>query len=180
MRLFTGIALPDEITGSLSRLIDLLRPAAHVRWSPADNLHVTTKFIGEWPETRLEELKQALAGVPAPATFDIQVRGFGWFPNPHSPRVLWVGVHAPDALRDLARHTDEAVAKLGVAAEKKPFSPHLTLARIGEPVPLLDLKRAIAEMKSDEFGQFPVPSWSLYLSRPGRRAPSTLVWRNTP
>jgi len=167
MRLFTGIALPDEIEANLERLIEDLRPTARVRWSPVRNLHLTTKFIGEWPGDRLEEMKRALAGVPSPGPFDIQVRGFGWFPNPHNPRVLWVGVHAPDALRDLARRTDEAAAKLGVVPEKKPYSPHLTLARIGDPAPLLELKRTIAGMPSDEFGSFRVDAWHLYLSQPG-------------
>jgi len=167
MRLFTGIALPGAIADNLESLLAGLRPAARIRWSPIRNLHITTKFIGEWPDERLEEMKGALAGVSSPAPFDIQVRGFGWFPNPHSPRILWVGVHAPEALRDLARRTDEATAKLGVVAEKKAYSPHLTLARIGDPVPLLDLKRTIAGLPSDEFGTFRVEAWHLYLSRPG-------------
>jgi len=167
MRLFTGIALPGEITGHLSGLIDQLRPTAQLRWSPSSNLHLTTKFIGEWPEDRIDEMKRALSSVPVPDPIYIQVRGFGWFPNPHSPRVLWVGVHASDGLRDLARTTDETVAKLGVATEKKPYSPHLTLARINGPASLLDLKRAIAGLPSDELGEFAVEAWHLYLSRPG-------------
>src|ERR1700693_2408083 len=50
MRLFTAIDLPPEVTGRLDGLIAKLRPLARIRWSPAANLHITTKFVGQWPE----------------------------------------------------------------------------------------------------------------------------------
>jgi 2'-5' RNA ligase len=50
MRLFTAIDLPPEVAGRLDALIAKLRPLANIRWSPAANLHITTKFIGQWPE----------------------------------------------------------------------------------------------------------------------------------
>jgi RNA 2',3'-cyclic 3'-phosphodiesterase len=167
MRLFTAIAIPDEIAANLEHLIDHLRPTARIRWSSARSLHVTTRFIGEWLPERLEELKHALSEVPPVPAFEIQVRGFGWFPNPHHPRVLWVGIHAGECLRDLAGWTDDATSRLGIARDEKRFLPHLTLARIGDPVPLLDLKHKIVELPSDEFGRFSVQSWGLYRSEPG-------------
>jgi len=53
MRLFTGLELPDDVAGNLAELIRRLKPAARIHWSPPENLHVTTKFVGEWPEARL-------------------------------------------------------------------------------------------------------------------------------
>src|SRR5579884_2491547 len=50
MRLFTGLDLPAEIVGNLKSLLRRLQPEAPINWSPPENLHVTTKFIGEWPE----------------------------------------------------------------------------------------------------------------------------------
>jgi 2'-5' RNA ligase len=170
MRLFTGIALPPETQAKLTRLIELLRSAAHLRWSPPYNLHITTKFIGEYPENRLDDLTAQLASVPRSGAFDIHVRGLGWFPNPHSPRVLWVGVHSGDALKELARVTDEATAKLGVEKETKRFSPHLTIARIKDAVPLAPLRSAIANLDADDFGTFQVDRFHLYRSTPGPSA----------
>jgi 2'-5' RNA ligase len=167
MRLFTGIALPKEIIGHLTRVVEHLRTAAHLRWSPPYNLHITTKFIGEWPEDRLPELINALQSVPVPTAFDVSVRGMGWLPNPHNPRILFIGVHADERLRTLARDTDDALAKLGVKPEDRPFKPHLTIARIKEAVPLDPLRRAIAELKSDDFGAFTADCFHLYLSSPG-------------
>ena len=64
MRLFTALDLPPEVLGRLDHLLRRLKPAARISWSPPENLHVTTKFIGEWPESRLAELKAALGGLP--------------------------------------------------------------------------------------------------------------------
>jgi 2'-5' RNA ligase len=165
MRLFTAVDLPGEIVTALSRLVNRLRPAARIRWSPPENLHITTKFIGEWPDDRLKEMEAALAALPAREPLEIQVRGLGFFPNPHSPRVFWAAVHAPGALAELARETEEALGALGVPKESRAFSPHLTLARIKEPVPLQALRQAIASLPAADFGAFTADRFYLYQSR---------------
>ena len=64
MRLFTGIDLPEDVRERLERLLMHLRPCAHLKWSPVYNLHVTLKFIGEWPEEKLPQLETALRSIP--------------------------------------------------------------------------------------------------------------------
>ena len=164
MRLFTGIDLPEGIKDNLDRVIAAFRPAAKIGWNSRKNFHITTKFIGEWPEERLAELKGALSALPSRDLIEIGVRGLGWFPNPRSPRVFWAGVVAPAELAELARETDEALARFGVPPESRAFSPHLTLARIRQPVPLAALHAAIAKLSSDEFGAFRAERFSLFLS----------------
>jgi 2'-5' RNA ligase len=164
MRLFAGLDLPAEVVGNLERLLDELRPAAKIAWSPPANLHITTKFIGEWPESRLPELMTALEGIPSRAAVAVGIRRLGFFPNPHSPRVFWCGVEAP-GLEALAADTDRAASALGIEPEKRAFSPHLTLARIKDPVPLQPLREKIAALPSLDFGEFAVNSFFLYLSK---------------
>jgi 2'-5' RNA ligase len=165
MRLFAAIDLSSEVLSNLERLIGQLRPNARIGWSRPENLHITTKFIGEWPEDRLEEVNATLRNLVSREAIPIEIRGLGWFPNPHSPRVLWAAVHAPQSLADLARETDKAVSRLGVPAEKRAYSPHLTLARIKEPVPLAPLRQAIAALRSAEFGAFTADRFYLYQSK---------------
>jgi 2'-5' RNA ligase len=167
MRLFTGIELPAEIATNLSRLIDALRPTAHLKWTPAYNLHLTTKFIGEWPEDRLTELTDRLKPLGSRGPIPISVEGIGWFPNPHSPRILWTGVKTGPELERLAQDTDEATAALGIPRETKKYSPHLTLARIKDPVPLVQIRQTIAQLPTVEFGSFQADRFHLYLSQPG-------------
>ncbi|MGD0200636.1 MAG: RNA 2',3'-cyclic phosphodiesterase [Bryobacteraceae bacterium] len=165
MRLFTAIDLPAELLAALGQLIGRLRPTARIKWSTPENIHLTTKFIGEWREERLGELEAALAALPARDPIEIQMRGLGFFPNPHHPRVFWAAVHAPAALAELVRQTEDALARLGIPRESRPFSPHLTLARIKEPAPMRSLQQAIASLPSTDFGSFTVDRFYLYQSR---------------
>ena len=164
MRLFIGLDLPAEVVRSLEELSGQLRPTARISWSPAANLHITTKFIGEWPEERLEELKSALAAVPSRPAIAVHVHKLGFFPNPHSPRVFWCGIEAP-GLDALAVDTDRATASLGIESEKRAFSPHLTLARIKEKINLQPLREKVASLPSLDFGRFDVQSFFLYRSK---------------
>jgi 2'-5' RNA ligase len=164
MRLFVGLDLPVEVVRSLDELSSQLRPTARIQWSPAANLHVTTKFIGEWPEDRLEELKTALAALPAREAIPVHIRKVGFYPNPHSPRIFWCGIEAP-GLEALAADTDRATSALGIASEKRAFSPHLTLARIKDRVDLQPLREKIAALPSLDFGRFEARSFFLYRSK---------------
>jgi 2'-5' RNA ligase len=171
MRLFTAIDIPEDVMEGLRSLLKRLMPLARLSWSRVENLHITTKFIGEWPQERLEELKRALAATPAPGPIEIAVRGLGWFPNQRRPRVFWAGIDGGEPLRELAQATEKAVARLGVPAEKRAYSPHLTLARIREAVPLDGLRGALEALPSEcgfDFGSFRASSFFLYLSANGR------------
>ena len=95
MRLFTGLDLPAEVVHNLELLLERLRPTARIHWTVPANLHITTKFIGEWPEERLGELKAALAALEPQPPIAVDIRKVGFFPNPHAPRVFWCGIDAP-------------------------------------------------------------------------------------
>ncbi len=153
----------------MGSLTDLLRPLqlkARLQWTPPENLHVTTKFLGEWPSEKLQLVLDALREVPKPAAFAMAVERLGFFPNPYSPRVLWAGVRAPQALAQLAHDTDRALKAVGVPAETRAYSPHVTLARVKPASALDDLRAAVAKHESAEFGWMEVTAFHLYLSRP--------------
>src|SRR5262249_44106079 len=135
--------------------------------SPVYNLHVTLKFIGEWPVQDLDKLEQALRSVAKRDPIPVDIRGLGWFPNPHHPRVFWAGVQAGEALKQLAHDIDSAIEPLGIAIEDREFSPHLTLARIKQPVPLQPLRQAVADLESVDFGTYRAATFHLYRSQPG-------------
>src|ERR1019366_8330267 len=108
-------------------------------------------------------LKAALGGLAARAAIGVRIRRGGVFPNAHSPRNFWCGIEAP-GLAELAADTDLATAALGVARERRGFSPHLTLARIKPPVQLQSLHGAIASLTTLDFGGFAAGSFFLYQS----------------
>ena len=164
MRLFTAIDLSDEVRAHIEILQSKLKPAARIHWSPAYNLHITLKFIGEWSQQRLEELTTVLRTISPVGPIAIAVHGIQWFPSQYSPRAFCVGVEAPQTLHDLAKATDAAVSALGVTKEQRAYSPHLTLARIRTPQPLPALHQAIANLASQDFGRFTAAQYHLYRS----------------
>jgi RNA 2',3'-cyclic 3'-phosphodiesterase len=170
MRLFTAIDLPAGARLRLERLLTALRPEAPIKWSPLDNLHITTKFIGEWAEQRLDEIHDALSQIAPREPFEISLRDLGWYPNVRAPRVLWLGVHAGAELTALAEQIETRLDTLGVAREERPFSPHLTLARIKHPAPLQALRQKVERLQPADLGQFRVAHFSLFRSDPGSNA----------
>lgn len=167
MRLFTAIDIPPDVLLRLERLVSLLRPEALIKWSPLDNFHITTKFIGEWQEGRIEELHAALLDAAPRLPFEVELGNLGWFPNERSPRVLWAGVYGGERLSELARDTEETLVKLGIDRETREFSPHLTLARIKNPVPLRGLRQRVTELHNTAIGKFQVSRFALFRSDPG-------------
>jgi len=134
MRLFVAVELPDEVRQVLKAgLAVLKRDLPPSRWVRADAMHLTLKFLGEQPLDLPERLDRAAAdAVAACAPVEVRLGGGGFFPGPHRPRVAWVGGDAP-GLGALAAAVDRAAAACGVPAEERPFSLHLTLARLDRP-----------------------------------------------
>jgi RNA 2',3'-cyclic 3'-phosphodiesterase len=135
MRLFLALDIDPEIRRRIAQFMDGVSAfAPGARWVSTESLHITLKFIGEWPAERLEELKRVLTavrGLPAEITFS----GTGFFPTPKSPRVFWIGIQAGPQLASLATAVDVATSALGIESEKRAFAPHLTLARTGSGRP---------------------------------------------
>jgi 2'-5' RNA ligase len=170
MRLFSGLSIPDNIAAALGSVLAELRKTAQLRWSPVKNLHITSKFIGEWPQERLTELQGALAGLEPPRPFQVTVARFGFLPNPHRPKIFFAGVHGEAGLAQLAERIDIALAAIGVKREDRDYTPHLTLARIrDEEIGML--RERIAAVPVPEFGSFTVREFHLYLSKPDLSKP---------
>ncbi len=149
MRLFLALDIDPLIRGRIAQFMDGVRGfAPDARWVSAESLHITLKFIGEWPGERLQELKRALAGVrgqPAEITFS----GTGFFPTPKSARVFWIGIQAGPELASLAGAVDATTSVLGIEKEQRPFAPHLTLARTGSGRP----RRVSSDRANSSFGR---------------------------
>ena len=167
MRLFTALDISADARAALVELLRELAPEVPFRWSDPENLHITTKFIGKWVDADRDRLCGALAGMEKQGAIEIGVRGLGWFPNPHSPRILFAGIQAGPELAALHQQTDAACAAIGIPAEDKPFNPHLTLARVPSPDGLQEVRQRIAQLPdAAEFGQFTARAFHLYESRP--------------
>jgi 2'-5' RNA ligase len=129
MRVFIGLDIPGEIRARIGEYMQsVCGLAPDARWVRTESLHVTLKFVGEAAEGRVLEIQEALGQVNA-SPFEIEFKNVGFFPNSKAARVFWIGIHAPEALPQLAATIDLKLEKLGIAREEKLYKPHLTLAR---------------------------------------------------
>ncbi len=159
-RLFVAIDLPDEVKRELARFRREEIPGA--RWVPVEQLHLTLRFIGEVDESTLQAIRQALGAVGA-APFPLAVQRVGHFPPRKTPHVLWVGADAGAPLTGLQGEVEAAVQTAGISAEHRPFSPHITIARLRETPPHI-----VAEFEKQHqafaCAPFEVPAFYLYES----------------
>ena len=166
MRLFVALEIPSAVRENLAALLKTLRAVSpRTRWVRAENLHVTLKFIGEMPETKLAAIRGALAGVRYAQPVSLDFRGLGFFPNEKLPRVFWAGIEASPNLKTLAADIDKATEKVGIPPEKRPFSPHLTLARFEPPQLPEQLRAAIQENAARDFGSLRAGEFHLIESK---------------
>ena len=131
MRTFIAVFPPLEIREEALAKARRLFVGERVRWARPENVHLTLKFLGDVWEEGLEDLCGALEEVCGrQAAFDAVLAGFGAFPSARRAQILWVGIGAGSSeLRSLAANLDTALAPLGFEREKRPYIPHLTLAR---------------------------------------------------
>jgi 2'-5' RNA ligase len=166
MRLFAALEIPAAVRENLAALLKSLRAVSpRTRWVRPENLHVTLKFIGEVPETKLAAIRNALAGVRPDQSVTLDFRGLDFFPNDKHPRVFWAGIEASPNLKTLAADVDRATEKLGIPREQRPFTPHLTLARFEPPGLPEELRSAIQESAARDFGSVRTSQFHLIESK---------------
>jgi 2'-5' RNA ligase len=178
MRLFVALDIDHAIRGKIARFLDGVRGfAPEARWARPESLHVTLKFIGEKSEGEVERIKGAMETI-ASESFELNFRGYGFFPGAHAPRVFWIGIDAASTLSLLAAAVDEKLASLGIPREEHVFNPHLTLARggggSGSPRKRKSdgpnrsfqrLQEKLAGLSPPEFGTMTVHEFFLYQSQ---------------
>ena len=171
LRAFIAIELSADIQRELDRLSGSLRhrlSGKSVRWVPAENIHLTLKFLGNVSPANLEALQSVLHTEAARfAPFELRVAGLGAFPSTRRPRVVWVGVQAPVELGQLQRGLEEGLTYLGYSPEGRSFTPHLTLGRVSQSANNTELKRigeAVVDLKVGELGAMQVQEVRLYRS----------------
>jgi len=134
VRSFIAIELPDELKLGLTQLEAQLKMSKPpwVKWVDPYSIHLTLKFLGSIAVDRISEITRAMEeAVQGIAPFSLEVKDLGVFPNLRRVQVVWVGIRGEvDKLSQLQQHLESNLARLDFAPETRPFTPHLTLARL--------------------------------------------------
>lgn len=134
VRAFVAIELPDEVKLALGRLEAQLKAGKQsgVKWVNPNSIHLTLQFLGDIPADSIGEITGAIESASqAVPPFQLEVKDLGAFPNLKRVQVIWVGISGQIAQLGQLQHGIESnLEHLGFAPETRPFTPHLTLARI--------------------------------------------------
>lgn len=139
MRLFIAILLSDEMKKTLVECMhDLKKQGVTGNYIPAQNLHLTLAFIGEYDNPR--KVKEVIDRIPLPE-FRLSLSGFGRFGS-----ILWAGVKGSQKLAAYARELRAALMAEGIPCDQEKFVPHITLIRRAASSKLYEVHLGKADM----------------------------------
>jgi RNA 2',3'-cyclic 3'-phosphodiesterase len=173
-RLFIAVPLPDKLRGFVGRAQQLLPQMAGLRLLRADQLHVTLAFIGEVGEDKAAAARALVDSVPDDMGGEGLISRFLLLPSASKTRVVTLEVmDGEGVLASLFARIMGGLETAGVMErEKRPFRPHLTVARLRVPGPV---------QPRSESGQarFAVESVCLYKSELKREGAAYAVLART-
>lgn len=165
MRLFVALDLPWELREALLRLGGAGIPGA--RWVAAENLHLTLRFIGETTGHVAEDIDLALSALRGRG-FSLTLAGLGTFSKAGRSTALWVGVERNPQLDHLQGKIETALQRTGLPAEKRRFTPHVTLARLDNVVAEAKLAAFVQAHNLFRAAPVRVEHFTLFSSRLGK------------
>lgn len=175
IRLFIAIDIPEAVRMEVE---GMGRSIANTRPVPADQLHLTLKFIGEVEGSRLLDIREALTEIFIPK-FSISLKGVGTFPPRGIPRILWVGIDTGEHLLPLRNSIEKTLAVINIPRERKKYIPHLTIARL-KNCSIHHLQQFLAGNAFFQTAEFAVESFHLYSSRLTQKGAQHTIERSYP
>ncbi|UCE97936.1 MAG: RNA 2',3'-cyclic phosphodiesterase [Dehalococcoidia bacterium] len=176
IRTFIAIELPDELKQQLTELQRKLMTDNQpgIKWVNPNGIHLTLKFLGNIRENYIGGITEAMTEATAQISpFFLETTKIGAFPNLKWIQVIWVGLGGEiDKLIRLQHLIEISLKKLGFKTEQRPFKPHLTLARIGREVSLVErqqLGELIAATTFDHYSRIIVNNINLVKSKLTRK-----------
>ncbi|MDI6871325.1 MAG: RNA 2',3'-cyclic phosphodiesterase [Bacillota bacterium] len=173
LRVFIAVDIPAALQGKLSSVADRLRRLpGDARWVSAPHLHLTLRFLGEIDPAQLPSVSAVVGKVAARhGPFPVTLAGLGLFPERGAPHVVWLGVERGRVeLSALQRDLQTELELSGFAPEERPFTPHLTLARLRTADPAA-WREAVCRFGRDPVLSFEVRDIRVMNSELTRRGP---------
>ncbi len=144
VRTFISIRVPKS--DALAKLVGELSDIDGIRVPPAEQMHLTVKFIGDTDPKVLPRLLERLtAELSNIRSFDLRAVGVGAFPNIRDPRIVWVGFDHGDELRSISDASAKVLDSMHIGYDAKRFSPHMTVGRVGRRVDIGDIAERYAD-----------------------------------
>lgn len=171
LRAFIAIDLPSPIREKLEQETKSLKNHLlnlPIRWVPTENIHLTLIFLGDVSETNVDMIAEIInTHGRQQSRFEMSIGSLGVFPNTSHPRVLWVGVEAPEELKVFRGKIASEITRLGYKIDDREYSPHLTLGRVSRNASSEEVRtisKILEKEKLGFVGVVPVAEVHLYRS----------------
>lgn len=151
MRLFTAIDI-----GAMDRLVkvekELEQTGANLKMVEPSSIHCTLKFLGDVDKHRIDAICASMErAVTDVASFTMTVKGMGVFPSLDYIKVVWVGLDG-GPITTIAEQLEKELSQRGFKKEKRPFTPHSTLARVKSAQAKEQLLKVVRQHQNTHFG----------------------------
>ncbi|MEA3282222.1 MAG: RNA 2',3'-cyclic phosphodiesterase [Euryarchaeota archaeon] len=149
IRTFIAVDLLDSFIDTIVEIQQQLK--GNIKLVDPKQVHITMKFLGDVPEKKVPKIEDALSNINF-EPFTARVCGIGAFPKPAYARVIYIGADPAETFTRLYAEVESALAPLGFKREKRPFTPHATLARVkhnpeGARMKLADVIEYLSDVK---------------------------------
>lgn len=167
IRSFIAFDLPQDILESIGDVqAQVKKREVKLKWVPVKNIHLTMKFIGDIQKNMIDSLANIMAeSVEGIGAITLSAKGMGVFPGLHRPKVLWIGIDGEvDQLNRLQNTLDKKLSSIGIQAEKRPFTGHLTIGRAKEKLNMEPLKESLRLFYDFQTRPFTINEMKLFQS----------------
>jgi 2'-5' RNA ligase len=158
VRSFISIDLEDQLI--LSRVASIISSlqalGGDLKPVEVENIHLTLKFLGNVSTPRLADVKSSLKQLTFPS-FSAEIKGAGAFPNLNHMNVIWVGVDEGwSQVEQIYEQVEKLLSSLGFSRENRPFSPHITIARVRSGRKRDEIANFLQHLSDESFGTITV------------------------
>ncbi|WP_018664033.1 RNA 2',3'-cyclic phosphodiesterase [Heyndrickxia acidiproducens] len=165
---FYAVYLEAPVKDELQEIMPgLKKTLPFTKWVHRDDWHITLAFLGAADEGQLAKTNRAIVeGTENYPCFSLTLDRLGTFGKKTEPRIFWAGTARSEPLLALQKKIYRHCMNAGFQLDKKPFNPHITLARKwrgNDPFHTTALENIIKTPVS-----FPVTRIVLYRTYPDR------------
>jgi 2'-5' RNA ligase len=130
----------------------LVQTGADLKLVEPQNIHITVRFLGDITPATTEKIFAEMQQAQF-ASFNVQIKGLGAFPDLRYPRVIWAGItEGADQLKTIFNQLEPRLRNLGFTPDPKGFNPHLTIARVKTGRKKAQLSDFVAKNANYDFG----------------------------
>ena len=153
MRIFSAFQISPEVAAEAKRIQSKLRenwPGTQLRFTASEAQHVTLNFFGEVNAGELEKITEATrsAANETPA-FNFELQNVVGLPSSNQARSIVISLQEADTNYSIRLYNSmrQKLSAQNVLTPDRPWTPHLTLARVKSTEPLAISPQIIAVKK---------------------------------